>query len=149
MLRKTASNLSKLLTASCCRLKACKAEDGRAVTYGIRPEHISIGEGGIPVKVSVFEPTGSETLIFGRLGGEPIDALLRERIDGEPGQTLMFRIDPRRAHVFDTETGVTALASRRKRWISQASGSCSPVLARALAGLSRKCWSRGAQVSTP
>ena len=86
-------------------LESAKVEDGRTVTYGIRPEHISIGEGGIPVKVSVFEPTGSETLIFGRLDGEPIDALLRERIDGEPGQTLSFRIDPRRAHVFDNETG--------------------------------------------
>ena len=87
-------------------LEGTKLEDGRAVTYGIRPEHISIGEGGIPVKVSVFEPTGSETLIFGRLSGEPIDALLRERIDGEPGQLLPFRIDPRRAHVFDSQTGM-------------------------------------------
>ena len=86
-------------------LESASVEDGRAVTYGIRPEHISIGEGGIPVKVSVFEPTGSETLIFGRLGGVPIDALVRERIDGEPGQTLNFRIDPRNAHVFDDETG--------------------------------------------
>ena len=86
-------------------LESASVEDGRAVTYGIRPEHISIGEGGIPVKVSVFEPTGSETLIFGRLGGVPIDALVRERIDGEPGQTLNFLIDPRNAHVFDDETG--------------------------------------------
>jgi multiple sugar transport system ATP-binding protein len=86
-------------------LEGMNVEEGRAVTYGIRPEHISIGEGGIPVKVSVFEPTGSETLIFGRLGGEPFDALLRERIEGVPGQTLPFRIDPRRAHVFDSQTG--------------------------------------------
>jgi len=87
-------------------LDGVAAEDGRAVTYGIRPEHISVGEGGIPVQVSVFEPTGSETLIFGRLGGQLIDALVRDRIEGQPGQTLPFRIDPRRAHVFDTETGV-------------------------------------------
>ncbi len=81
------------------------AEAGRAVTYGIRPEHITIGEGGIPVKVSVFEPTGSETLVFGRLGGVPIDALVRERIDGRPGETLPFRIDPKNAHVFDDASG--------------------------------------------
>ncbi|MCX7645172.1 MAG: sn-glycerol-3-phosphate ABC transporter ATP-binding protein UgpC [Rhodobacteraceae bacterium] len=87
-------------------LEGAAAEDGRRVTYGIRPEHISVGEGGIPVKVSVFEPTGSETLIFGRLGGQLIDALVRDRIEGEPGQTLPFRIDPRRAHLFDTATGV-------------------------------------------
>jgi multiple sugar transport system ATP-binding protein len=86
-------------------LDGVQAETGRDVTYGIRPEHISLGEGGIPVRVSVFEPTGSETLVFGRLGGTPIDALVRERIDGTPGETLGFRIDPRRAHVFDSATG--------------------------------------------
>jgi multiple sugar transport system ATP-binding protein len=86
-------------------LDGVNAEEGRPVTYGIRPEHITIGEGGVPVDVSVFEPTGSETLIFGRLGGEPIDALIRERIEGEPGKTMPFRIDTRRAHVFDRSTG--------------------------------------------
>ncbi|MFN0116316.1 MAG: ABC transporter ATP-binding protein [Paracoccaceae bacterium] len=79
--------------------------EGREVTYGIRPEHISVGEGGLPVEVSVFEPTGSETLIFGRLGGEPIDALIRDRIESEPGGILNFRFDPRRVHLFDRATG--------------------------------------------
>ena len=40
------------------------AEAGRPVVYGIRPEHIAIGEGGMPARVSVLEPTGSETQIF-------------------------------------------------------------------------------------
>jgi multiple sugar transport system ATP-binding protein len=57
------------------------------------------------VEVSVFEPTGSETLIFGRTGGVPIDALIRERIEVDPGRTMYFHIDPRRAHIFDRETG--------------------------------------------
>ena len=86
-------------------VQGVKAEAGRAVTYGIRPEHITIGEGGIPVDVSVFEPTGSETLIFGRVGGVPIDALIRERIEEEPGKTMPFRIDTRRVHIFDQSTG--------------------------------------------
>ena len=86
-------------------LQGVNSEEGRTVTYGIRPEHITIGAGGIPVDVSVFEPTGSETLIFGRMGGVPIDALLRERIEDEPGKTMLFRIDTRRVHVFDRSTG--------------------------------------------
>ncbi|MEZ2128825.1 MULTISPECIES: ABC transporter ATP-binding protein [unclassified Sinorhizobium] len=81
------------------------AEEGKAVIYGIRPEHITIGEDGVPVEVSVFEPTGSETLIFGRLAGAPIDALIRERIEEAPGRTMHFRIDPRRVHIFDQATG--------------------------------------------
>jgi len=86
-------------------IQGVNAEVGRAVTYGIRPEHITIGEGGIPVDVSVFEPTGSETLVFGRIGGVPIDALIRERIEDEPGKTMPFRIDTRRVHIFDQSTG--------------------------------------------
>jgi multiple sugar transport system ATP-binding protein len=86
-------------------VEALDAEPGRAVVYGIRPEHITIAEGGIPVSVVVFEPTGSETLVFGRLGGVTLDALVRERIDGRPGETLPFRFDPRNAHVFDAQTG--------------------------------------------
>jgi multiple sugar transport system ATP-binding protein len=86
-------------------IETINVEDGQAVTYGIRPEHITIADDGVPVEVSVFEPTGSETLIFGRAGGAPIDALIRERIDVAPGKTMHFRIDPRRAHIFDRETG--------------------------------------------
>ncbi|MBB3310188.1 multiple sugar transport system ATP-binding protein [Rhizobium sp. BK196] len=81
------------------------AEDGKPVTYGIRPEHITISDDGIPVEVSVYEPTGSETLIFGRVGGAPIDALIRERIEVEPGKTVHFYLDPRRIHIFDQATG--------------------------------------------
>src|SRR6478735_7640819 len=42
-------------------LPAVAVEPGRALVYGIRPEHIDIGEGGVPARVSVLEPTGSET----------------------------------------------------------------------------------------
>ncbi len=87
-------------------LDGARLDEGQEVTYGVRPEHITIGDGGVPVPVSVFEPTGSETVVFGRLAGQPIDALVRERIDGKPGEILPFRIDPRRAHVFDAGTGL-------------------------------------------
>ncbi|MCB8828952.1 glycerol-3-phosphate ABC transporter ATP-binding protein, partial [Escherichia coli] len=33
------------------------------VIYGVRPEHIKIAAGGIPVDVSVVEPTGSEIMV--------------------------------------------------------------------------------------
>ena len=99
------SKIVEMADGTALPLENISADDGRPVTYGIRPEHISIGDGGVPVHVSVFEPTGSETLIFGRLAGTPIDALIRERIEGAPGQTLPFRIDARHAHLFDSQTG--------------------------------------------
>ncbi len=86
-------------------LPEARVDAGRDVVYGIRPEHITIGKSGVSVDVSVVEPTGSETLVFGRLGGLPIDALIRERVQIEPGSKLLFEIIPRYAHIFEAETG--------------------------------------------
>jgi multiple sugar transport system ATP-binding protein len=80
------------------------AEDGRPVIYGIRPEHIDIGAGGVPARVSVLEPTGSETQVFAKVGGDTLDAVVKDRLDARPGEEVPFRIDPRRVHIFDAET---------------------------------------------
>src|SRR5689334_5594274 len=55
------------------------AEDGQAVVYGVRPEHLEIHPDGVGSKVSVVEPTGSETLAFVRFGEGEMVALFRER----------------------------------------------------------------------
>src|SRR5690606_5191747 len=47
--------------------------DGRPAVYGIRPEHFVIdAQNGIPAEVVVVEPTGSETQVFAKLGGQDI-----------------------------------------------------------------------------
>ncbi len=79
---------------------------GRKVTWGIRPEHIAVAPGGTEVTVGILEPTGSETLIFAHLGGQKIDAVIRDRIEAEPGQKLSFILDPARVHLFDAGTGL-------------------------------------------
>ncbi|MCE6950676.1 sn-glycerol-3-phosphate ABC transporter ATP-binding protein UgpC [Cereibacter sphaeroides] len=81
-----------------------RAAEGQAVTYGIRPEHIQVGPGGIPVKVVVLEPTGSETQIFARSGGELIDAIVKDRIQARPGDEIGYHIDPARVHLFDRQS---------------------------------------------
>ncbi|MCE6968338.1 sn-glycerol-3-phosphate ABC transporter ATP-binding protein UgpC [Cereibacter sphaeroides] len=81
-----------------------RAAEGQAVTYGIRPEHIQVGPGGIPVKVVVLEPTGSETQIFARSGGELIDAIVKDRIQAPPGDEIGYHIDPARVHLFDRQS---------------------------------------------
>lgn len=75
--------------------------DGQSVTYGIRPEHISVGPGGVAVKVVVLEPTGSETQIFARAGGDLIDAIVKDRISARPGDEIGYHIDVTRVHLFD------------------------------------------------
>ncbi len=80
--------------------------DGRPVIYGIRPEHFVIdSEKGIPVEVSVVEPTGSEPQVFARLGGQDIVGVFRERIAVGPGDKLPLSPDPNLVHLFDQETG--------------------------------------------
>ena len=77
---------------------------GTEVTYGIRPESIQIGPSGSKVSVVVVEPTGSETQVFARAGGDLIDALVKERITANPGDEIGFIIDPKDVHLFDRTT---------------------------------------------
>ncbi|MBZ9993278.1 MULTISPECIES: sn-glycerol-3-phosphate ABC transporter ATP-binding protein UgpC [unclassified Mesorhizobium] len=80
-------------------------EEGRAVVYGVRPEHLEIHPDGVPAKISVVEPTGSETLVFLRFGDGEMVALFRERHDFKPGDTLTLRPRLDHIHLFDAETG--------------------------------------------
>jgi len=81
------------------------ASDGKRIVYGIRPEHIGLGDGGQDASVSVIEPTGSETQAFMMLGSTPLVGGFRERISLRPDERLSIRLDPGKAHLFDTETG--------------------------------------------
>ncbi|PDQ19456.1 sugar ABC transporter ATP-binding protein [Mesorhizobium sanjuanii] len=80
-------------------------EDGRSVVYGVRPEHLEIHPDGVPAKISVVEPTGSETLVFLRFGEGEMVALFRERHDFKPGDTLHLKPRLDQVHLFDAETG--------------------------------------------
>ena len=97
-----------VVTAGGARLPldgAKAANDGRAVVYGIRPEHLDIADDGFEAEVVVIEPTGSETQLFARLGTQEIVAIFRERHEFAPGQTI--RLKPRApvAHLFDVSSG--------------------------------------------
>jgi multiple sugar transport system ATP-binding protein len=82
-----------------------KALDGRAAYYGVRPEHLTLGKGGISVEVSVVEPMGSETQLFAKVGGQRIVSLLRQRVAAKPGAKLSLVPDTSAIHLFDAETG--------------------------------------------
>ncbi|WAP71196.1 sn-glycerol-3-phosphate ABC transporter ATP-binding protein UgpC [Jiella pelagia] len=84
--------------------QAAAVSEGQDVVYGIRPEHISIGEGGIPMDVVVVEPTGSETQVFARAGRDLIDAVVKDRITARPGERIGFNVDLSRVHLFDAKT---------------------------------------------
>ncbi|CAM5564171.1 multiple sugar transport system ATP-binding protein [Aquamicrobium terrae] len=77
---------------------------GNAV-YGVRPEHMKIAEGGAPVTVEIVEPTGSEIMVMGRLGSQPVTCLFRDRLSVRPGDVLSIAVDPATSHIFDPESG--------------------------------------------
>jgi multiple sugar transport system ATP-binding protein len=97
-----------LVAANGARLPVAGAQaanDGRAMVYGIRPEHLDLADDGFEAEVVVIEPTGSETQLFARLGEQEIVAIFRERHEFAPGQKI--RLKPRApvAHLFDASSG--------------------------------------------
>jgi multiple sugar transport system ATP-binding protein len=80
------------------------APDGTKVTYGIRPEHITIADHGVPLRVVVVEPTGSETQVFAKHGTDFIDAMVKDRFKAAPNSEVRFAIDPANVHLFDRAT---------------------------------------------
>jgi len=80
--------------------------EGQDVLYGVRPEHFEIAEdGGLPARVAVVEPTGSETTVMLRAGDHDLVALFRQRHDFKPGDTLHLRPRKELVHLFDPQSG--------------------------------------------
>ena len=87
---------------------AARAQEGQAVVYGTRPEHIELAEGqdGIGTEVILVEPTGAETQVFAKIAGVEVTSIFRERHDFQPGAPIRLRPDASRAHLFDAQSGL-------------------------------------------
>lgn len=84
-----------------------KAGSGNAEA-GIRPENFVISEigKGVTLVVEVIEPTGPETHIYGRIAGEPVRAVFRERVHLKSGDRLPVSAAPNHIHLFDKASGL-------------------------------------------
>jgi multiple sugar transport system ATP-binding protein len=81
---------------------------GKALTFGIRPENLTITSAGdgMAAKVEVVEPTGADTQVFCKVGdNQDIVVMLRDRIVAAPGDTIWIKPDASKIHLFDAETG--------------------------------------------
>jgi sn-glycerol 3-phosphate transport system ATP-binding protein len=83
------------------------APEGKALTVGIRPEHIRINPAGLSFRVDLVEPLGSETLVHGRMAA-PGEAALVMRLAGRAPESDVLSIEfpPEDIHVFDAATGL-------------------------------------------
>ena len=79
---------------------------GRRVHLGVRPEHITLTDKGIPARVRVFEPTGSETHVIVTQAGQKMTVVLRGRFVAESGTKLALSYDTPLTHLFDADTGM-------------------------------------------
>jgi multiple sugar transport system ATP-binding protein len=78
------------------------------LVVGIRPEHLSIGDGQLETYVDLVEDLGSDFYVYGHLVGDA-DANVIVRAGREhprPGETIKIKIDASRLHLFDADTGV-------------------------------------------
>jgi multiple sugar transport system ATP-binding protein len=82
----------------------------RELILGIRPEQIGLAPAGsadfsLAVDIEVVEPTGPDTLVVFTLN--QVKACCRLAPDQAPrvGETLNLQFDPRRALLFDAQTG--------------------------------------------
>jgi multiple sugar transport system ATP-binding protein len=78
---------------------------GREVVFGIRPEHLIVGEGSMKGSVVVMEPTGADTQVLCRIGHSDIIVVSHDRINVHAGDGISLRPDLARAHIFDAQTG--------------------------------------------
>ncbi|WDR06865.1 sn-glycerol-3-phosphate ABC transporter ATP-binding protein UgpC [Devosia rhodophyticola] len=91
--------------------------EGTPVVLGVRPEDIvPEGHGSRPTlgadfaaKVNFAEMLGNESLLFAHLGDTEIVARMQHPRAVDPDETLNFRIDGSRVHVFDKQTQDTVL----------------------------------------
>ncbi|WP_259779558.1 sn-glycerol-3-phosphate import ATP-binding protein UgpC [Aestuariispira ectoiniformans] len=79
-------------------------------TVGLRPENLHRANGEKPdleLTVSVVEPLGADTLVYGLLDGmkEPIVARLNGRADIKEQERLPLRIEHDKLHLFDSGDG--------------------------------------------
>ncbi len=98
------------------RVPECARHVGRALTFGLRPEHISAGGTGetglvrVPGRVLLVEPLGSDTLGLVKIGLATDAGEMTGRFPPEAGlavgQNLEVALALNRFHLFDPETGV-------------------------------------------
>ena len=86
-----------------------EGNDGQAVIFGTRPEHLALAQvgapGGIPTQVAVVEPTGADTFVACRHGGRELAVVFHDRHAFVPGSTIHLQPDTARAHLFDAGSG--------------------------------------------
>jgi multiple sugar transport system ATP-binding protein len=87
-------------------MHAARGHGGLVV--GIRPEHLSIGDGELDMEVGLVEDLGSDFYVYGHLAEESgATVIVRAgREHPRPGDAIKIKIDTAHLHLFDAGTGL-------------------------------------------
>ncbi len=81
-------------------------QDGQPVKYGVRPEHLALGDGGpVASEAVVVEPLGAGTELIVKVGEVPLVVIAHGRANARPGDSLPLAPDPLHTHLFDAASG--------------------------------------------
>ncbi len=82
--------------------------DGQRVILGVRPEHLTLGNGShgaIRSDVVVVEPTGADTQVVCKSSGGDLIGVFRERHEFAAGDSIELVPDRDKTHLFDADSG--------------------------------------------
>jgi multiple sugar transport system ATP-binding protein len=98
------------------RVAETRRHAGRALTFGLRPEHVAVGAADdsdvvpVPAEVMLVEPLGSDTLGLVKLGRGPDAGEMTGRFSPDAGlrvgQQLTVALALNRFHLFDPASGM-------------------------------------------
>ncbi len=88
------------------QLRAAQGHD--KLIIGIRPEHLTIGDGELTVKVALVEDLGSDSYIYGHLADDAASSVIVRSGRDHPrhGDTVKVGVDTAHLHMFDAATGL-------------------------------------------
>ena len=94
------------------RFNRYAAYNGRPMTLGIRPEHMTEtreaekpGVQHMNAQVDVVEPMGMETMVHFYVDGEALTARIDPSVHAAPNETLPLAVDMNQMHLIEPETG--------------------------------------------
>jgi len=82
-----------------------RAPEGLRVTYGIRPEHLTLQSAGVAAQIEIVEPMGAETELLVRIQGQTFTLMTHGRASAGPGDRVFVAADPAQVHLFDAASG--------------------------------------------
>ena len=83
-------------------LRAPQGAPGDRLVLGIRPEHLVLADGGVPMQVTLTEQLGGNTVLYGAIGAEvPMVVQVVGQSPVRRGDLVRVALPPERCHLFD------------------------------------------------